>query len=435
MKQKGITVLRRWLISEQRLRDAMELYPGKTRAEVQELVFSGLLKKLVQGMELMVFLFVIAFLTGQNHGEESGILRPAPGTAPITEQLFLQTDEGMQQVELVVAAREYTEAEIEELHAVAVEYLEKKVLGDNEDFSQVVENLYFPSRLPDVAGNGSVDWSTDAPWIVGSDGTVLNEALEGEEIVTITAKLTFGIEVRYFTRTVTVCPKEYFGMEAVRKEAEEELCRQEQDNRNGERFELPEVVLGYPLVQKEQKSGSMFFVLVAFLVPLYLYSSFFSGLDTKRKQRKEQAENGYVEFVTKLSLLLAAGVSVRQVFFRLAEEYEQHYGETHVLAAELKVTKQELENGGSEAELYEAFGRRLGVLCYQRLASLLTQNVSKGVQGIQTLLLQEAKEVMAQEQANIRVKGEQAGTKLLLPMMGLLFLVFAILLVPAFQSF
>ena len=77
----------------------------------------------------------------------------------------------------------------------------------------------------------------------------------------------------------------------------------------------------------------------------------------------------------------------------------------------------------------------MGVLVYQRMASLLTQNVSKGIQGIQTLLLQEAKEAMAQERANIKIKGEQAGTKLLLPMMGMLVLVFAILLVPAFWSF
>jgi dihydrodipicolinate synthase/N-acetylneuraminate lyase len=48
---------------------------------------------------------------------------------------------------------------------------------------------------------------------------------------------------------------------------------------------------------------------------------------------------------------------------------------------------------------------------------------------------EEAKEVMAQERAGIKVKGEQAGTKLLFPMMGLLFLVFAILLVPAFLTF
>jgi len=93
------------------------------------------------------------------------------------------------------------------------------------------------------------------------------------------------------------------------------------------------------------------------------------------------------------------------------------------------------EEATSEAVVYEAFGGRIGVLAYRRMASLLTQNVSKGVQDIRILLLQEAKEVMAQEKANIRQKGEQAGTKLLLPMTGLLLLVFAVLLVPAFRSF
>ena len=129
------------------------------------------------------------------------------------------------------------------------------------------------------------------------------------------------------------------------------------------------------------------------------------------------------------------GISIRQSFLRLAREYEEHYGEEHILTVELKVAKQELENGYSESIVYDGFGKRIGVLAYQRMTTLLTQNVSKGVQGIQALLLQEAKEAMAQERANIKIKGEQTGTKLLLPMMGMLVLVFAILLVPAFLSF
>ena len=110
-------------------------------------------------------------------------------------------------------------------------------------------------------------------------------------------------------------------------------------------------------------------------------------------------------------------------------------GAKHMLTAELKVTNREMEHGQSEQEVYEAFGRRIGVLAYRRLASLLSQNVSRGVQGIRQLLLIEAKEVMAQERAGIIIRGAQAGTKLLLPMTGLLFLVFAMLLVPAFQTF
>ena len=130
-----------------------------------------------------------------------------------------------------------------------------------------------------------------------------------------------------------------------------------------------------------------------------------------------------------------AGISVRQSFVRLAEEYEKNYGPDYVLTKELRVIKQELETGRSEAVVYEDFGRRIGVPAYRRMASLLTQSISKGVQGMKSLLLQEVTEVMAQEKALIRQKGEQAGTKLLLPMMGMLLLMFAILLVPAFQSF
>ena len=175
-------------------------------------------------------------------------------------------------------------------------------------------------------------------------------------------------------------------------------------------------------------------VLLAVVVPILFYFGYFEMLDTKRKERKRQAEECYTEFVTQISILLAAGISVRQAFFRLEEEYEKKYGAQHVIAAELQITRQELENGHSEAMVYEAFGRRIGVLSYQRMASLLEQNTSKGIQGIRSLLLQEAKEVMAEERAKIKIKGEQAGTKLLFPMIGLLFLVFAVLLMPAFQS-
>ena len=71
---------------------------------------------------------------------------------------------------------------------------------------------------------------------------------------------------------------------------------------------------------------SGFFLLLAVVIPLLLYSGYFGNLDTKRKKRKEQAEGCYTEFITKLSLMLAAGVSVRQAFIRLAEEYERNHG-------------------------------------------------------------------------------------------------------------
>lgn len=425
----------RLAVPEGKLRDALELYPGKTREEVRRILAKEVGKRLLPGGFLSAFLVVLALCMGKEVSEEEGILRPSPGQPGTVVQIQLETENGWKRIPIEVGALQYTPEQVEALHREAETYLTEVVPGNNESLEKVTESLFFPEILP-FAG-GEIYWSTDAPWLITSEGEVLNETLEEEQRAEIRAEISYGSESRVFSRTVTVCPAVFSEEEALLRSIRKEIEENEQASRTSERFVLPESVRGYP-IEREVSAGmnsKAFLLLLAMAIPLFLYSGYFSGLDTKRKERKEQAENCYPEFVTKLSLLLAAGISVRQALERLAKEYEKNHGGGHILAAELKVTRQELENGRSETVAYEDFGRRIGILVYQRMASLLTQNISRGVQGMKGLLLQEAKEVMAQERATIRQKGEQAGTKLLLPMMGLLGLVFAILLVPAFQSF
>lgn len=427
--------LKTLLIPEKKLREVLELYPGKMRDEVRKALFSELGRRLAVGVSVSAVLLVLALVSGREAAQEPGIVRPAPGAAAASVQVQLQIAEEWKSIPLEIGPREYEEARIEELHLEAKEYLAEVVPGENESLNRVTRSLYFPESYP-VTG-GKIYWTTDAPWLVTAEGEVLNTALTEAVSVQITAEIFYGSESRFFSEVVTVYPAVFTEEEVLLQKIQRELTKQEQASRKASHFILPEAVFGYRTRQEEgAKVGiSGFLILLALTVPLFVYSNYFGNLDARRKERKEQAEGSYTEFVTKLSLLLAAGISVRQAFVRLAEEYENMHGEKHVLTEELKVTKQELDNGGSERVVYEAFGRRIGVLAYRRMASLLTQNASKGVQGMRNLLLQEAKEVMAQERANIRQKGEQAGTKLLLPMMGLLLLVFAILLVPAFQSF
>lgn len=426
--------LKNLLVPENKLRDVMELFPGKKREEVRNIVFYEIKKRLLPGGMVTVVCLFLAFLSGKKTPEE-GILRPAPGKASATAQVQLYLESGWQRLVLPVGALEYEESEIEELHRNAENYLDEVVPGGNESFERVTEALYFPSVLP--ATGERITWSTDAPWLITAEGEVLNEDVTEAVAVGITAEISYGTECRSFYRVVMVCPPVYTEEEQILLAVQSELFALEEASRQEERFLLPKEILGHrlQLIEESGFRASAFWVLLAMVVPLLLYSSYFGTLDSRKKDRKTQAENCYTEFVTKLSLMLAAGISVRQVFLRLAGEYEKNHGAGHILSEELKVTKQELETGCSEAVAYENFGRRMGVLAYQRMASILTQNVSKGVHGIRELLLQEAKEVMAQDRADVRRKGEEAGTKLLLPMMGLLFLVFAILLVPAFQSF
>lgn len=427
-------MLQNILIPKEKLREAMELYSGKTREEVQGLVWKELQKKLLLGMVLSALLIILSLCVGKKETGQEGIQRPFPGSNAAEARAQLLIGEEWKTVEFPIGALEYEEEELEQLHREAERYLATVVTGSNESISKVTGDLYFPDTMPEQ--RASISWSTDTPWLVTSGGEVRNEELTERQEVEITATLLYGSEARYFHIKAMIYPREYTPEEKLLRQVSEKLREQEEATRTKECFVLPEQVQGYPVRQTKQNTFGVgaFLICLSAVVPILFYFGYFETLDTKRKERKEQAEESYTEFVTQISILLAAGISVRQAFFRLEEEYKKQYGAQHVIAAELQITRQELENGRSEAMVYEAFGRRIGVLAYRRMVSLLEQNTSKGIQGIRSLLLQEAKEVMAEERAKIKIKGEQAGTKLLFPMTGLLFLVFAVLLMPAFQS-
>jgi predicted nucleotidyltransferase len=98
-------------------------------------------------------------------------------------------------------------------------------------------------------------------------------------------------------------------------------------------------------------------------------------------------------------------------------------------------TINELKLGMSENSAYEQYGRRIGLIPYIKFSSLLLQNRKKGNRGFTELLRQEAMESFEDRKEMAKRLGEEAGTKLLAPMMFLLLIVFLIIMIPAFMAF
>ena len=67
-------------------------------------------------------------------------------------------------------------------------------------------------------------------------------------------------------------------------------------------------------------------------------------------------------------------------------------------------------------------------------ASFLSQNLKKGTRGLTELLSLEAIHAFEERKARARRKGEEAGKKLLAPMVMMLGIVLIIVVVPAFWS-
>ena len=97
---------------------------------------------------------------------------------------------------------------------------------------------------------------------------------------------------------------------------------------------------------------------------------------------------------------------------------------------EMIKTWHEMQDGVGERKAYENFGVRCNQSGYRKFASILVQNVKKGTKGMQQLLDAEAKEAFFKRKLYARQMGEEAGTKLLIPMGIMLIWVFAVLMLP-----
>ena len=64
----------------------------------------------------------------------------------------------------------------------------------------------------------------------------------------------------------------------------------------------------------------------------------------------------------------------------------------------------------------------------------MQQNVKKGTAGLIALLENEEREAFEMRNATARVRGEEASTKLLIPMLGLMVMMLVIMIVPALMG-
>ena len=76
----------------------------------------------------------------------------------------------------------------------------------------------------------------------------------------------------------------------------------------------------------------------------------------------------------------------------------------------------QIRAGGSEGECYESCGARCGISSYRKFGMLLSQNLRKGPRGITELLRRESEEAFEERMNQAKKLGEEAGTKLMIPM-------------------
>ena len=147
----------------------------------------------------------------------------------------------------------------------------------------------------------------------------------------------------------------------------------------------------------------------------------------------------YSEIASKLQIYLGAGMTVRTAWERMAVDYKHRQAREPKLKSpayeEVVQVCTDLQSGVSESEAYRRFGRRCGLRPYMKLAGLLEQNRKTGLKNLRHLLDDEVMDAFEERKNLAKRQGEEAATKLLLPLFLMLGIVMVIVAVPAFLSF
>ena len=334
--------------------------------------------------------------------------------------------------------------DLEKLKADAGYYLNKNVLCGNESADCVRGKLNLPGSIP---GTGiSVKWDDDNSWFVAVDGTLKNGDYTDPVPVTLHAELTYYENVWDYYYDLVIYPPIITEKDSFLKELNERLTDIDVETQTEEMYELPESIGDIDIDWEEEEDNTVrnFFIMGLFAAGIIL-PALKKDLKVKQKERTEQMMKDYPDIISKFIMLITAGMTCRAAWDKICTDYQKNYTRENAdktkkkarryAYEEMIISNNEMQLGLPEIRVYERFGSRCSVPAYNRFGNMLARNIKRGSAGIIETLESEAKESFAERREAVRKKGEETGTKLLIPMFGMLILVIAIVVVPAFSSF
>lgn len=396
----------------------------------------GLVFLSASAVAVLVFLADNSHILPQDESGTSIVKRNSPGGGAREEELVVQIGEEEETIKFAVEEQEYTEAELEQVFADAEETLEMLVLGENESLDEVRSDLNLVTEIP---GTGvRVSWEPDNYEVINMQGEIQSENLtDSGTLIRLDALLTYGEEKIQYTFFAHVYPPKVSQMEKLLQKVKDEISRLDEENRESEDLPLPDNVDGVSItwgyVRNFRAAG---LVLLGIALSAYVYASEQQKQKEEKKKRELQLMLDYPQMVNKFTLFLGAGMTARRAWCQVAEDYEkqkQENGKREVYE-EMLYTMHEMKGGTSEGLCYERFGEHCGLPVYRKFGVLLSQNLKKGTKGLAVLLKQEADNAFEERKSLAKRLGEEAGTKLLIPMFLMLAVVLVMVVVPAFFS-
>lgn len=180
----------------------------------------------------------------------------------------------------------------------------------------------------------------------------------------------------------------------------------------------------------DSSTGYMFSILsyVAFVgMPFVVDRS----LNEKIEKRRLSIRMEFPEFVNKMTILVNAGMTISKAWEKIATDTKKDTP----LFREMQYTLADINAGKPEAVAYEEFGRRCRIKEIIKFVSVVVLNLKKGGAEVVPVLKLQATECWEMRKSAAKQLGEEAGTKVLIPMMIMFVGIILIVVTPAILSF
>ena len=443
--------------------DLRILYPS-LKAAREEILY-----RMEKYERLLLFLFAVILAAGALHVQSfyAGILREdgsvlrqetGGGDRQLTVRAFPQTQEEENEdygtYTVTVHERQLTRKEAAAGARKILDQFPETLLGENESAEQIRSPLVMPAAAQILPY--TLSWESGRYAVLDTDGSVFNTDYgeDQAEEVELTAVLTCG-EYRFQKKMVFIVRAPLRDeKEKLQDTVNTALVSAEKESADKESFRLPSKAgdLAVTWQEKVQDVSAGILVLGVVICVLIWYAAD-CRLHEKTRERNRQLAIDYPQLTSKMVLYLGAGMSVRNVFYKCAAEYRQKCAASQKrqkkknhsssgrqtgrrwLYEEVLLVCNELDSGVPEEEAYMHFGRRCHLRQYTKLCTLLVQNLRRGNDTLLQVLREEAENSFEERKNLARELGEEAGTRLLLPMMIMLGITMLIIIVPAYFSF
>lgn len=399
----------------------------------------SLRKKIVIILALCSILSVLVFFVDyMNKKADPVITRNPYGEGDKTEEyeVIVEGELENESFQVEIGEREYNRSETRELFRQVMDKLDEVVLGENESFDRVEKDMNLVTRLEDYPVQ--IQWELDSYHEMNVTGKLREENLvHTGSMVEIRGTISYGEEQAVYIRSAYLYPLTREGTDKLIYEIEQAIAEVEESTREKENFSLPERVAGKELQwSKKTENRWYYFLLIGVGVSVFLVYHSKEKVKQKEKARREELIRDYPGMISKFTMLLGTGTTVKHAWETIVQNYEMQKEQMgkRIVYEEMRATLHEMQGGVSEVEAYERFGKRCGITVYLKFSALLSQNLRKGSKGISELLRMEAIQSFENRKNRAKRMGEEAGTKLLMPMLGMLAVVMIMVMIPAFMT-